>query len=174
MENVGIWAVVALVGYLLGSISVAYFLVKHFTRKNILEWGTGNVGTLNVYRATNSKLLTVMTLVGDMLKAVVAITAGVYLARGAGLDQDVGAAVGGIFAIVGHNYPVFLRFRGGKGIASSVPMGIYFAPELVGLFCLAFLLTAALTRLLVVGQIVATAVVPIIAYFLFPEAAIPS
>ncbi len=166
--------VIAVAGSLFGSFPTAYVLVKRFTQKDILQWGTGNVGTTNVYRATNSKMLTFITLAGDMLKTALAITVGVYLARSAGLPGNVGAGVGGIAAIVGHNYSAFLRLKGGKGLACASVLGFYFAPALVGLWVLTFLVTVGFTRLMVVGQMAAMAAMPIIAYFFFPQAAIPS
>lgn len=170
----GTLVVVAVVGYLLGSFPTAYVLVKRFAKKDILQWGTANVGTLNVHRATNSKMLTLLTLAGDMLKTALAITVGVYLARGAGLPDPMGAGVGGIAALVGHNYSAFLRLRGGKGLACASVLGFYFAPALVGLWVLIFLVTVGFTRLMVVGQMTAMAAMPIIAYFAFPQAVIPS
>ncbi len=173
-HDFGIWVAVAFAGYICGSFPTAYALVKQFAHKNILEWGSGNVGTTNVHRATNSKILTFATLAGDMLKTVLAIFGGVYLARAAGMDGDIGAAVGGIGAIVGHNYSVFLRLKGGKGLACAAVLGFYFAPAIVGFWVLVFLVTVLLTRLMVVGQMVAMASVPVIAYFAFPQAAITS
>ena len=170
----GTWVIVAVAGYLFGSFPTAYVLVKRFTQKDILQWGTANVGTANVHRATNSKMLTFITLSGDMLKTALAITMGVYLARASGLPENVGAGVGGIAAIVGHNYSAFLRLKGGKGLACASVLGFYFAPALVGLWVLTFLVTVGFTRLMVVGQMVAMAAMPIIAYFVFPQAAIPS
>ena len=149
-------------------------MVKQFAHKNILEWGSANVGIINVHRATNSKILTLATLAGDMLKTALAIFAGIYLARVAGLDGDIGGAVGGIGAIVGHNYSVFLRLKGGKGLACAAVLGFYFVPAIVAFWVLAFLATVLLTRLMVVGQMAAMASVPIIAYFAFPQAVIPS
>ena len=173
-HDFGIWIAVAFTGYICGSFPTAYPLVKRFAHKNIFEWGTANVGTTNVHRATNSKVLTLATLAGDMAKTGLAIFVGVYLARATGLDEDVGAAVGGIGAIAGHNYSVFLRLRGGKGLVCAAVLSIYFAPAIIGLWVLVFLVTVRLTRLMVVGQMVAMASVPIIAYFAFPQAAIPS
>ena len=169
-----IWVAVAVIGYLFGSIPTAYLLVKHFAGKNIMQFGSANVGTTNVLRATNSKVLTLATLAGDMGKTGLAVLVGVLVAQGVGLGQDVGAGVGGIAAIVGHNYSVFLRFRGGKGLVCSAVLAFYFAPALVGLWVLTFALTVAATRLMVVGQMAAMAAMPIFAYFLFPQAAIPS
>jgi glycerol-3-phosphate acyltransferase PlsY len=90
------------------------------------------------------------------------------------MDGDIGAAVGGIGAIVGHNYSASLRLKGGKGLACAAVLGFYFAPAIVGFWVLVFLATVLLTRLMVEGQMVAMALVPIIAYFAFPEAAITS
>ena len=121
-DEQAVLVLIALVGYLLGSIPTALLVVRWFAHKDITEWGTGNVGTLNVHRATNSKLLTLITFLGDALKGVVSLGVGFLSARAVGLDTEVGTAVGGIMAAVGHNYSVFLRFRGGKGIATSLPV----------------------------------------------------
>ncbi len=174
LNDVGVLAAVALGGYFFGSFPTAYLLVKRFGHKNILEWGTGNVGTANVYRATNSKVLAFATLAGDMLKAALAILAGVYVARTAGIQGDIGAGVAGVAAITGHNYSAFLRLKGGRGLACAAALAFYFAPALVGLWVLLFLVTVALTRLIVVGQMAAMVAMPIIAYFAFPQAAVPS
>ena len=174
LDDVGVLAAVALGGYVFGSFPTAYLLVKRFWHKNILELGTGNVGTANVHRATNSKVLTLATLAGDMLKSALAILAGAYIARTAGIQGDVGAGVAGLAAITGHNYSVFLRLKGGRGLVCASVLGFYFAPAIVGLWVLIFLVTVALTRLMVVGQMAAMAAMPAIAYFAFPQAAVPS
>ena len=180
------WAAAAAVGYLLGSLPTAYLVVRIFTRKNVMDWGTGNVGTMNVHRATSSKALTLLTLLGDLTKAYAAIMIGWLLARQAGLDSGaapwpwavggdhIGATVAGIAAILGHNYSIFLRFKGGKGITCSASMGFYFHPFIVGFWVLSFFFTVAASRWLVLGQMVATAAMPIFCYFLYPEAAIAS
>ena len=174
LDIVGVLAAVAVGGYFFGSFPTAYLLVKRFGRKNILEWGTGNVGTANVYRATNSKVLALATLAGDMLKCALAILGGVYVARAAGIQGDIGAGVGGVAAITGHNYSVFLRLKGGRGLACAAVLGFYFTPAMVGLWVLMFLVTVAFTRLMVVGQMAAMVAMPVIAYFAFPQAAVPS
>jgi glycerol-3-phosphate acyltransferase PlsY len=186
VEGFWIWVAAAAVGYLLGSLPTAYLLVRFFTRKNVMDLGTGNVGTLNVHRATSSKMLTLLTLLGDLTKAYVAIVIGWLLARQAGLDfgsapwpwamggDHIGATIAGIAAILGHNYSIFLRFKGGKGITCSASMGFYFHPFIVGFWVLSFFLTVAASRWLVLGQMVATAAMPVFCYFLYPEAAIAS
>ena len=172
-KEIGFLALIALVGYLVGSFPTGYIIVRRFARKNILEWGTGNVGTLNTLRATNSKLLTLATLSGDVLKGVLALLLGFAIARAGGVDTELGAATGGIMAVVGHNYSVFLKFQGGKGIATSLPVLLYLAPLLVVLWIGVFFLTVATTRLLVLGQILGTVAVPIVGYLLFPDPIVP-
>ena len=172
-KEIGFLALIALVGYLVGSFPTGYIIVRRFAGKNILEWGTGNVGTLNTLRATNSKLLTLATLSGDVLKGIVALVVGYSIARAGGVETGLGAATGGIMAVVGHNYTVFLKFQGGKGIATSLPVLFYLAPLLVVLWLGVFFLTVATTRLLVLGQILGTVAVPIVGYLLVPDPIVP-
>ena len=140
----------------------------------MLDLGSGNVGTLNVHRATNSKKLTAAALFGDMGKTALASAAGALLSQAAGLDSRTGGVVAGIASVAGHNYSVYLKFKGGKGLACAAVVGFYLAPLIVGVWCLAYLLGVALTRILIVGQMLGTAVMPIAAYFFFPDALIPS
>ena len=78
-SDVGIYIGIGLAGYLLGSFPTAYIVVQHFSGKNILDHGTGNVGMMNTHRATNSRSLTLLVLAGDMLKGALALPAGVLL-----------------------------------------------------------------------------------------------
>ena len=171
--EIGVLVVISLLGYLLGAFPTAFLVVKHFAHKSILEWGTGNVGTLNTLRATNSRLLTLLTFLGDALKGGLAMALGYAIANGARDDVSVGAATGGIMAVVGHNYSVFLLFKGGKGIATSLPVLAYLAPLLMPIWLVVFFVTVLSTRLLVLGQILGTVAVPIGAFLLFPDNAIP-
>ena len=173
VKDIGSLAAIGISGYLLGAFPTAYLIVTRFAGKNILEWGTGNVGTLNVLRATSSKLLTLANLAGDVLKGVLAMLVGFTIAVATGLDSYTGAATGGIVAIAGHNYSVFLKFQGGKGIATALPVLLFLEPPLVAIWIGTFLLTVAATRILVLGQIVGTVVVPIVCYFQFPDYAVP-
>ena len=172
-RDIGILAVIAAGTYLLGSFPTAYLVVSRFAGKNIMQFGTGNVGTLNVHRATSSKLLTLGTLVGDVLKGVMALTVGFAVAYAMGVDSSVGALTGGIVAVVGHNYSAYLRLKGGKGIATALPVLFYIEPLLVAVWVVAWVLTVVTSRILVLGQILATVVVPFVSYVIFPDAAIP-
>ena len=169
-----IWSAIAIAGYLLGAFPTAYVLVKVFAGRNVMDWGSGNVGTLNVHRATNSKKLTLAALLGDMLKSALAIAIGVFLARTVGLNEQAAGSVAGIAAVLGHNYSVYLKFKGGKGLACAAVLGFYLAPGIVGVWCLGYLAGVAFTRILIVGQMVGTAILPVAAYFWFPDALAPS
>ena len=169
--EIGAYIAIAVAGYVLGSFPTAYMVVKHLAGKNVLEYGSGNVGMLNTHRATESKLLTLLVLVGDMLKGLAAVFLGLLVARALELDSTTGAAIGGILVLTGHNYSLFLKFKGGKGIAISAAILLYFAPLLVAAWIGFFLLTVAVSRLLVLGQILATVGTPIVAHLAFPEVA---
>ena len=95
VSDIGSLAAIGISGYLLGAFPTAYLIVTRFAGKNILEWGTGNVGTLNVLRATSSKLLTLAILAGDVLKGVLAMLVGFTIAVATGLDSYTGAATVG-------------------------------------------------------------------------------
>lgn len=103
------------VGYLIGSFPTAYFAVKWKSNVDIRKAGSGNVGTLNSFEVTNSKLVGVMVLVGDLLKGVLAVLAGRY-ALG---NEFVILATAGVGAVIGHNFPVWLNFKGGRGLATA-------------------------------------------------------
>ena len=150
------------------TIRMGVFAIKHWSQE-VIRTGAGREAIVNTVIICFASVLT-SGIVGTGL----AIFVGVQLAQGFGLGQQVGAGVGGIAAIVGHNYSVFLRFRGGKGLVCSAVLAFYFAPWLVGFWVLTFVLTVAATRFMVVGQMAAMAAMPVFAYFLFPQAAIPS
>ena len=166
-----VFAAVALVGYGLGSFPTAYVIVRRFAGRNVMEHGTGNVGTMNTHRATGSKLLTLAVLAGDMAKGAAALAAGYGIAAAAGIDREVGAGVAAIALIAGHNYSAFLKLKGGKGLATAVPVVLWFAPLLAPVWIGAFFLVVGATRLMVLGQIIATVVMPPVAHVLYAEQA---
>jgi glycerol-3-phosphate acyltransferase PlsY len=107
---------VVVVGYLIGSIPTAFLFVRWKSRLDIREVGSGNVGTLNSFQVTNSRLVAVAVLAIDFLKGVSAVFLGHLLAPEAGFTAS---ALGGLAAVVGHNFPVWLKFQGGRGLATA-------------------------------------------------------
>lgn len=118
-------------GYLLGSIHAGYLLPKWFYHIDIREHGTGKIGASNVMRVT-SKWLAIPVTLCDIGKGALAV----WLAQLAGLGEAAQVAVG-IAAIVGHNWPVFLNFKGGRGIFTSLGVVTMISPW-IGLIILVF------------------------------------
>ncbi len=140
------YLLIAVVGYLLGNISVGILVSKLYGVRDIRKLGSGNAGSTNVLRNLGW-LPSVLTLVGDCLKSFVAAKLGQWLAG------DVGLLIGGTAAIIGHDFPVFFRFRGGKGIAASLGMILTINPWLgIGLTAIVVLI-AALTGYVSLGSI---------------------
>ena len=163
-----LWLAVLAVSYLLGSIPFGYLLVRIFRKEDIRATGSGNIGATNVARS-GAKGLGLLTLLLDLLKGLVAVLFAKHLARGTpGFPSDlaVGAAVA---AVVGHVSPVWLGFRGGKGVATALGVFLALVPEVALATLLVFLVLVAITRLVSLASIVAAAVIPLFAMLLLPD-----
>ena len=115
--NILKYLLVIVVGYLLGSLSISVILSRNVMGSDVRSHGSGNAGATNMARVFGMKA-GVMTLAGDMLKALIAMWLGKLLLG------DIGLAVSGIACIVGHCFPVFHDFKGGKGISVGAAIGI--------------------------------------------------
>jgi acyl phosphate:glycerol-3-phosphate acyltransferase len=153
------YAAALLIGYLLGSIPFGLILTRCAGTPDIRSIGSGNIGATNVLR-TGSKALAAATLVGDTLKG----TAAVLLARFLfGPDAALAAAAG---ALVGHMFPVWLSFKGGKGVATYIGLLIGLAWPAALAFCLIWLAVAALTRYSSLAGLIAGAAMPPVLWFI--------
>ena len=142
------------VGYLLGSISFAVLLVRWKTGKDIRTEGSGNAGATNVLRA-HGKTLGLLVAFFDVAKGAAAV----LLVRMVTADPRAAAAAA-FAAILGHVFPLYYGFRGGKGVATAVGAFLALAP-LPTLICVGvFVLTVALTRYVSVGSMVAMCLLP--------------
>jgi glycerol-3-phosphate acyltransferase PlsY len=147
-------------GYLLGSISFSYLFGKWLKGIDIREHGSGNAGATNTLRVLG-KGPAFVVLVLDALKGVLAV----YLAKWLGLEEWV-IVVSGLGAIIGHNWPLFFGFRGGKGIASTVGVmaSLCFLPTLfAGLLAI---LLIAITRYVSLGSLLLTVILPFFIWFM--------
>ena len=156
METIVPWvtpAVALVVGYLLGSIPFGVLLTRVFGAGDLRAVGSGNIGATNVLR-TGHRGLAAATLVGDLLKGLAAVL--IAGAMGEGLGP-----LGAVAAVVGHCYPVWLNFRGGKGVATlmGVTTGLSWPAGLV--FAAVWLVTMAATRLSSLAGVLAAVSVPI-------------
>jgi acyl phosphate:glycerol-3-phosphate acyltransferase len=151
--------VLALVfGYLCGSIPFGLILTQLAGTRNIRDIGSGNIGATNVLR-TGRKDLAAATLLGDALKGTVAVLVASSLG---GEDAALAAGAG---AFLGHLFPVWLRFRGGKGVATFIGLLIAFAwPVAVG-FCAIWLIIAAATRYSSLSALIASAATPLLMWY---------
>src|SRR3954453_9992790 len=143
-----------LLGYLFGSIPFGMVLTKLAGTQDLRSIGSGNIGATNVLR-TGRKSLAVATLIGDALKGTVAVViAGYY----AGPNAAILAALG---AFLGHLYPVWLKFRGGKGVATyiGVLIGLFWPAAVV--FCVMWIATAVTTRYSSLSALIAAFVTPL-------------
>lgn len=145
--------------YLVGSVSWATVLVRLFHGQDIREAGSGNAGATNVLR-TAGFALGLATLVLDALKG----TAGVFFARGMGANVEAACAVA---AIVGHVFPAWFGFRGGKGVATAVGAFAVILPLPVAAATALFALVVAITRMVSVGSVAAALGLPLLAAFAF-------
>lgn len=164
-------ALVMGIGYLLGSIPFGILLTRIAGAGDLRQIGSGNIGATNVLR-TGRKGLAAATLLLDMGKGAAAVLIGAALLHGAGLEN--GGALGGVMAFIGHCYPVWLRFAGGKGVATM--MGVVLALSWpVGLiFALVWLAMLALTRISSAGGMSAAISAPVAAYLLGLGALVPA
>jgi glycerol-3-phosphate acyltransferase PlsY len=146
-------------GYLLGSIPFGLILTRVAGTQDLRSIGSGSIGTTNVLR-TGRKDLAAATLLGDMLKGTVAvIIAGYFGGPGAAMLAALGA-------FLGHLFPVWLKFRGGKGVAVyiGVLLGLLWPAALA--FCLIWLVIAVLTRYSSLSALIASLVTPILLWWL--------
>lgn len=148
-------AVAIAIGYLLGSLPTGLVVVRALTGTDIRNAGSGNIGTVNVYRVTGLGA-SALVLAVDMLKGAGAVV----LARAWGLPAAVQVAAG-LAAIAGHNWSPFLRFRGGKGIATSFGVLLAMSP-IVGLVAaVVWGIVVGVTRYASLGSLLAMASVPV-------------
>ncbi len=156
------YLIVAVVAYFLGSIPFGIVMARIFGLGDLRQIGSGNIGTTNVLR-TGNKLAAFLTLVLDAGKGAVAV----LVARAYG-GEDV-AGLAGLFAMLGHLYPIFLLFKGGKGVATF--LGVLLALSFpVGLAaCATWLVSALLFRYSSLAALVAATLAPVYIYFVNSE-----
>lgn len=153
-----------LAGYLLGSFNAALVVGKVFYKKDIRNYGSGNAGTTNVLR-TFGKGAAATVLALDMLKGILACLAGQLLTGHIESLGWAGMYLAGFAAVIGHNWPVFFGFKGGKGVLTSFAVILYISP-VPALICLAvFIVIVSLTRYVSLGSIVGAILWPIVSIF---------
>lgn len=160
------YIIVGIIAYALGSISFSVIFSKKFAGIDVREKGSGNAGTTNVLRTVGKKVAA-LTLVCDILKGVVAILIGVIVAKIIkNIDGALIVQIAAIAVVIGHTFPIFFGFKGGKGVATSLGIIIVINWQ-IGLICFVFGLTIMiLTRMVSAGSILSAVLFPILTLFI--------
>jgi len=175
-----IYFTVAAIAYLLGSIPFGYVLVKFVRGEDIRLSGSGNIGATNVARS-GAKGLGALTLLLDVLKGAAAVWIAAALAassynRCAGVSETFGLpcipalrlmSLAALFAVLGHIFPVWLKFKGGKGVATALGVFALLFPKAVLISLVIFIVVLGISRYVSLGSILAALAFPIAAYFLY-------
>jgi glycerol-3-phosphate acyltransferase PlsY len=169
------YIIIIVTSYLLGSIPFGYLLVRIFRGEDIRQSGSGNIGATNVARS-GAKVLAILTLVLDALKGSVAVLHGAHAAHHdlQYLDFRINhsnyaaelMSIAALFAVVGHIFPVWLKFKGGKGVATALGVFVVLFPKALLVSLIIFVVVVAISRYVSLGSILATLAFPIAAWFL--------
>ena len=157
---------VAIVAYVIGSINFAVIFSRKFAGFDVREKGSKNAGTTNVLRTVGKKVA-LLTLVCDILKGVAAILVAIFAKNmWSGFDVNTLKYIAGFMVILGHTYPIFFEFRGGKGVATAIGV-LLMLDWKIGLICLVFgLVIITITRMVSLGSIFAAILFPILTIFI--------
>ena len=160
------YIIVGIVAYLIGSISFSVLISKKMAGFDVREKGSGNAGATNMLRAVGKKAA-VLTLLCDALKGVVAILFAILVGViSKNSDKSLLVQIAGILVVVGHTFPVFFGFKGGKGVATSLGV-LLMTNWKIGLICLVFaLVLIVLTRMVSMGSMGAAILFPVLTIFI--------
>ena len=167
------YIIVAVIAYLLGSISFSVIISKKMSGFDVREKGSGNAGSTNVLRTVGKKAA-ILTLICDILKGVVAVLIATLVGKiWKELDGALLVQLAGIFVIIGHTFPIFFGFKGGKGVATSLGV-LLMSNWQIGLICLVFaLVLMVLTQMVSVGSIGAAILYPVLTLFISQNYIVP-
>lgn len=155
------YIIIIIIAYLLGNISTSYIVAKRLAGVDIRTQGSGNAGSTNVLR-TLGKKAGALTFGGDLLKGIIAVLIAKLIANFTGIDAVTAGYIAVVGVVCGHNWPILLGFRGGKGVATSFGAMIAVNP-IIALICfVAFLFIVAITKYVSLGSILGISMSPIV------------
>ena len=160
------YIIMAIIAYLIGSINFSIIISKKMAGFDVREKGSGNAGTTNMLRSVGKKAAAI-TLVCDILKGVVSIVIAIIIGNiSKNLDKELLLQIAGIAVVLGHTFPIFFGFKGGKGVATSLGV-LLMSNWQIGLICLVFaLVLMALTRMVSLGSCAAAVLFPVLTLFI--------
>ena len=161
-----LYILVAVIAYAIGSVNFSIIFSKKFAGFDVREKGSGNAGTTNMLRSVG-KGAAALTLICDILKGVGAVLVAFIIGKvSKHTSPEILIQIAGFFAVVGHTFPVYFGFKGGKGVATA--LGILLLTNWqIGLICLVFaILVMALTRMVSLGSVMAAVLFPVLTMFI--------
>ena len=160
------YIIVAIIAYAIGSINFSVIISKKMAGFDVREKGSGNAGTTNMLRSVGKKAAAI-TLLCDILKGVISILIALLVGNIAkNVDKAVLVQIAGILVVVGHTFPIFFEFKGGKGVATSLGV-IMMINWQIGLICLVFAIAImAFSKMVSMGSIGAAILFPILTLFI--------
>lgn len=160
------YIIIAIIAYLIGSVNFSIIFSKKMAGFDVREKGSGNAGTTNMLRSVGKKAAAI-TLVCDILKGVVSIGIAIIVGNIAkNLDRELLLQIAGIAVVIGHTFPIFFGFKGGKGVATSLGV-LLMSNWQIGLICLVFaLVLMALTKMVSLGSCGAAILFPVLTLFI--------
>lgn len=160
------YIIVAIIAYLIGSVNFSVLISKKMAGFDVREKGSGNAGTTNMLRSVGKKAAAI-TLICDILKGVVSIGIAIIVGNIVkNLDRELLLQIAGIAVVIGHTFPVFFGFKGGKGVATSLGV-LLMSNWQIGLICLVFaLVLMVLTRMVSLGSCGAAILFPVLTLFI--------
>ena len=160
-----VYIIMAIIAYAIGSVNFSVIFSKKFAGFDVREKGSGNAGTTNMLRSVGKKAAAI-TLICDILKGVVAIGIAILLGNIPNMNKELLIQIAGVCVILGHTFPVFFGFKGGKGVATSLGV-LLLSNWQIGLICLVFaLVLMVLTRMVSVGSCGAAILFPVLTLFI--------
>ncbi len=161
-----VYIIMAIIAYCIGSINFSVIFSKKFAGFDVREKGSGNAGSTNMLRSVGKKAAA-LTLICDVLKGVVAIVIAIILGNiFQDLNKELLLQIAGIAVVLGHTFPVFFQFKGGKGVATSLGI-LLMSNWQIGLICLVFgIVLIALTRMVSLGSCAAAVLFPVLTLFI--------
>lgn len=157
------------VAYLVGSLSFAIIVSKCMKIDDPRSYGSNNAGATNVMRSGNKKAA-VLTLLGDLIKGLVVVLFARYFMRGIDGGEAI-VGICGMLVVFGHIFPIFFKFKGGKGVATAIGVMLGFSPLLALLLIITWFVVFKASRVSSLAAVIATLLSPLYAYILFGNTA---
>jgi acyl phosphate:glycerol-3-phosphate acyltransferase len=155
-----LYLLLIIASYFIGAVPTGVILAKAFAGRDIRQEGSGNIGATNVTRVLGKKV-GALTLVGDLLKGFLPVWAGAAITGSVNV-----ACLMGLAAFLGHLFPIYLGFKGGKGVATALGVFLFFSPVVILIEVVVFAASVAIWKYVSLGSMLAAGTMPVLLYLL--------